>query len=286
MSAKIINGNAIAKEIQSEITEMIKSRIQCGLRVPGLAVIMVGENPASKIYVKKKCKICQDLGIVSKDYLLDTETTEMELLSLIDSLNADREIDGILVQLPLPNHLNPNMVIERIYPTKDVDGFHPYNLGRLATGRPLLSPCTPRGVMKLIESTKINLVGLDAVVIGASNIVGKPMAMELSNAKTTVTICRSSTRNLPKIVRGADIVVAATGVTQMVKKDWIKPGAIVIDVGITRSANGKLVGDVDFDEVSKVADWITPVPGGVGPLTVAILMKNTLAASEFENPFM
>ena len=279
MTAKIIDGSTIAQKLQLEIASQIKDLTSNGLRAPGLAVIIVGENPASKIYVDKKRKMCLELGIISKDYNLPDNLAESELLKLIADLNKDRSIDGILVQLPLPKHIDSNKILENILPDKDVDGFHPYNIGKLSLGKPALRPCTPKGILTLLQSTGVDLKGMDAVVIGASNIVGKPMAMELINARSTVTVCRSTTRDLPKIVRQADIVIAATGVAQMVKGDWIKQGAIVIDVGINRLADGKLVGDVDFEEAKEVASWITPVPGGVGPMTVITLMENTLYAA-------
>ncbi|MDR1057183.1 MAG: bifunctional methylenetetrahydrofolate dehydrogenase/methenyltetrahydrofolate cyclohydrolase FolD [Coxiellaceae bacterium] len=279
MTANIIDGNNIAKVLQQNISDQIKERKAKGLRIPGLAVIIVGENPASKIYVAKKRKICQELGMFSQDHNLPESTSETELLNLINSLNQDNTIDGILVQLPLPKQIRSNKVLENILPDKDVDGFHPYNLGKLSIGQPILQPCTPKGIMTLLKSTGVDLKGMNAVVIGASNIVGKPMAMELINARCTVTICRSTTQNLPSVVRQADIIVVATGVAQMVKGDWIKKGAIVIDVGINKLPNGRLVGDVDFDQAKEYASWITPVPGGVGPMTVATLMENTFHAA-------
>lgn len=279
MTAKIIDGNAVAKALQQEIASQIKLRRSQGLRAPGLAVVIVGENPASKIYVEKKRSMCHELGMISKDYNLPENVPESELLTLIDTLNQDHDIDGILIQLPLPKHIHGSIVLEHIVPDKDVDGFHPYNIGKLSIGNSVLRPCTPKGIMTLLQSIGVELKGMNAVVIGASNIVGKPMAMELINARCTVTVCRSTTRDSPSIVRQADIVIAATGVAQMVKGDWVKPGAIVIDVGINRLANGKLVGDVDFDQVKEVAGWVTPVPGGVGPMTVATLMENTFYAA-------
>jgi methylenetetrahydrofolate dehydrogenase (NADP+) / methenyltetrahydrofolate cyclohydrolase len=279
MVAKVIDGNAVSKSLQQVIASQVKDRLSKGLRAPGLAVVIVGENPASKIYVGKKRKMCQELGMISQDYNLPDTTPEAELLQLIDALNKDHAIDGILIQLPLPKHINGNKVLENILPDKDVDGFHPYNIGKLSIGQPVLRPCTPKGIMTLLKSTGVELKGLNAVVIGASNIVGKPMAMELINARCTVTVCRSTTRDLPAVVRQADVVIVATGVAQMVKGDWIKPGAIVIDVGINKLPDGKLVGDVDFESAKENAGWITPVPGGVGPMTVATLMENTLYAA-------
>lgn len=279
MTAKIIDGLVASKELQQKIADQVKKRIASGLRAPGIAVIIVGENPASKIYVGKKRKMSQELGMASQDYNLPESVSEAELLKLINTLNNDKTIDGILVQLPLPKHIDISKVLEDIHPDKDVDGFHPYNIGRLSTGNPVLRPCTPKGIMILLQSTGVDLCGKNAVVIGASNIVGKPMAMELINACCTVTVCSITTVDLPSIVRQADIIVAATGVPQMVKGDWIKPGAIVIDVGINRLPDGKLVGDVDFEQAKNHAGWITPVPGGVGPMTVAILMENTFYAA-------
>jgi methylenetetrahydrofolate dehydrogenase (NADP+) / methenyltetrahydrofolate cyclohydrolase len=280
MVAKIIDGVAVSKHLQSEIAKAVKARIDRRLRVPGLAVVIVGENPASKIYVGKKRKMCNELGMISRDYNLPETVSQEELLRLIDELNIDPVIDGILIQLPLPKHIDSTRVLENIRPDKDVDGFHPYNVGRLAIGQPVLRPCTPKGMMTLLKSTGLELKGLDAVVIGASNIVGKPMAMELINARCTVTVCRSTTRDLAAVVRRADIIVAATGVPEMVKGDWIKEGAIILDVGINKLPSGKLVGDVDFDAAQHRAGWISPVPGGVGPMTVATLMENTLFAAE------
>ena len=279
MIAKIIDGNAVSKTLQQVISFQVKERLSKGLRAPGLAVVIVGENPASKIYVGKKRKMCQELGMISQDYNLPETTPDAELLQLIDTLNKDHEVDGILIQLPLPKHINGNKVLESILPDKDVDGFHPYNIGKLSIGQPVLRPCTPKGIMTLLQSTGVDLKGLNAVVIGASNIVGKPMAMELINARCTVTVCRSTTSDLPAVVRQADVVIAATGVARMVKGNWIKPGAIVIDVGINKLPDGRLVGDVDFESAKENAGWITPVPGGVGPMTVATLMENTLYAA-------
>ena len=279
MTAKIIDGLAIEKTLQQKIADQVKQRIDSGLRAPGLAVVIVGENPASKIYVEKKRKMCQALNIISQYHALPASTSEVDLLKLIATLNNAQIIDGILVQLPLPKHINSNKVLENIRPNKDVDGFHPYNIGKLSIGQPTLRPCTPKGIMTLLQSTGTDLRGQNAVVIGASNIVGKPMAMELINARCTVTVCRSTTRDLPSEVKQADIVIAATGAPQMVKGDWLKPEAIVIDVGINKLPNGKLAGDVDFAQAKEIAGWITPVPGGVGPMTVATLMENTLYAA-------
>lgn len=278
MTAKIIDGKKIAASIQQKVANEIQELISKKLRAPGLAVIIVGDDPASKIYVEKKRQACRELGFFSKAYDLSKNISEKELLKLINDLNRNSEIDGILVQLPLPQHIDINKVIEAVSPNKDVDGFHPYNIGRLSIGYPLFRPCTPKGIMTLLQSTETELTGKNAVIIGASNIVGKPMAMELINATCTVTICHQTTKNLSSIIKQADIIISATGVAQLVKGDWIKAGSIVIDIGISKLPNGKIVGDVNFEEAKKVAGWITPVPGGVGPMTVAMLMENTLDA--------
>ncbi len=281
MTAQLIDGNRIAADIRGQIKQSVAQRIAAGRRPPGLAVLLVGANPASQVYVKAKRKDCLEVGIDhSKSVDLPADVTEAELLALIDGLNADPAVDGILVQLPLPEHIDAERVTERIHPGKDVDGFHPFNMGKLAQKKPTLRPCTPYGCMKLIESTGVTLRGARAVVVGASNIVGRPMALELLLADATVTICNSKTRDLPAIVSQADIVVAGVGKPGFVRGDWIKPGAVVIDVGINRTAEGKLVGDVEFEAVSERASWVTPVPGGVGPMTRAMLLANTLQAAE------
>lgn len=279
MAAKIIDGKALAQQIRKEIAKKVASRTEQGLSVPGLAVIQVGSDPASKIYVKNKQKACDDVGFASFAYDYPSSTTE-ELLALIDELNQRADVHGILVQLPLPDNIDKTKVLERIDPRKDVDGFHPYNIGHLLQRDPILRPCTPYGVVKMLESTGINLSGLNATVVGASSIVGRPMALELLLLGCTTTITHSRTVDLEKHVRNADIVVAGVGIPNYVKGEWIKPGAIVIDVGINRLPDGKLVGDVEFDVASQYAGWITPVPGGVGPMTVAMLMSNTLEACE------
>ena len=279
MIAKIIDGKALAQQIRNEITKKVVSRTEQGLSLPGLAVIQVGSDPASKIYVKNKQKACDDVGFASFAYDYPSSTTE-ELLALIDELNQRADVHGILVQLPLPDNIDKTKVLERIDPRKDVDGFHPYNIGHLLQRDPILRPCTPYGVVKMLESTGINLSGLNATVVGASSIVGRPMALELLLLGCTTTITHSRTVDLEKHVRNADIVVAGVGIPNYVKGEWIKPGAIVIDVGINRLPDGKLVGDVEFDVASQYAGWITPVPGGVGPMTVAMLMSNTLEACE------
>lgn len=279
MSAQIIDGKVLSQQIRNEIASKVNKRIESGLSVPGLAVIQVGSDPASKIYVKNKQKACDDVGFVSFAYDFPSATTD-ELLALIDELNQRPDVHGILVQLPLPDNIDKTKVLERIDPSKDVDGFHPYNIGHLLQRDPILRPCTPYGVVKMLESTGVNLSGLNATVVGASSIVGRPMALELLLLGCTTTITHSRTIDLAKHVSNADIVVAGVGIANYVKGEWIKPGAIVIDVGINRLPDGKLVGDVEFDVAVNRAGWITPVPGGVGPMTVAMLMSNTLEACE------
>ena len=280
MTAKLIDGKAIAASLRQEIAQRVAERLQQGLRAPGLAVILVGNDPASQVYVAHKRKDCEEVGFQSHAYDLPVNTSQDDLLTLIDNLNEDPSIDGILVQLPLPKHLDASQLLERIRPDKDVDGFHPYNIGRLAQRIPLLRPCTPKGIMTLLESTGIDLHGLNAVVVGASNIVGRPMALELLLAGCTTTVTHRFTRDLESHVRRADLVVVATGITGLVKGEWIKEGAIVIDVGINGQANGKLTGDVVFETACERAGWTTPVPGGVGPMTRACLLENTLYAAE------
>jgi len=280
VTAKIIDGKAIAAQIRAKIKRAIDQRMSNNLRSPALAVVLVGNDPASEIYVKNKRKACDEVGIKSQAYDLPADTDQASLLSLIDKLNEDPQIDGILVQLPLPAHFSSEATIDRIRPDKDVDGFHPYNVGRLALRNPLLRPCTPHGIMTLLEHTGIELKGAEAVIVGASNIVGRPMSFELLLAGCTVTVCHRFTKNVESHVKNADIVIAAVGKPGIVKGEWIKSGAIVIDVGMNRTADGKLVGDVDFDIAKTRAAWITPVPGGVGPMTVATLMKSTLYAAE------
>ncbi|HEQ1857821.1 TPA: bifunctional methylenetetrahydrofolate dehydrogenase/methenyltetrahydrofolate cyclohydrolase FolD [Providencia alcalifaciens] len=280
MLAKIIDGKTIAQAIRQEVAQKVQTRIANGKRAPGLAVILVGANPASQIYVGSKRRACEEVGFISRSYDLPDTTTEAELLKLIDDLNQDNEIDGILVQLPLPAGIDNVKVIERIHPDKDVDGFHPYNVGRLCQRAPRLRPCTPRGIVTLLERYDINTYGLNAVIIGASNIVGRPMSLELLLAGCTTTVTHRFTKDLEQHVRNADLLVVAVGKPNFIPGEWIKPGAIVIDVGINRLENGKVTGDVDFEEASKRAAWITPVPGGVGPMTVATLIQNTLQACE------
>src|SRR3990167_6931874 len=278
MTAKLIDGKAIAASLRQQIAKRVAERRQQGLRAPGLAVILVGSDPASQVYVSHKRKDCEEVGFVSQAYDLSASTSQGELLALIERLNDDPSIDGILVQLPLPESLDASLLLEHIRPDKDVDGFHPYNIGRLAQRMPLLRPCTPKGIMTLLHSTGVDLYGLHAVVVGASNIVGRPMAMELLLAGCTVTITHRFTKNLASHVAQADIVVVAAGKPGLVKGEWINPGAIVIDVGINRQADGKLIGDVEYDAALPRAGWITPVPGGVGPMTRACLLENTLHA--------
>lgn len=279
MSARILDGKAIAADIRAGIKQQVIALLAEGRRQPGLAVVLVGDNPASRVYVRNKSAACSEVGFHSELHLLAADTPEAELLELIDTLNARENIDGILVQLPLPDHIDEEQVIERILPTKDVDGFHPYNVGRLALRMPLLRPCTPKGVMTLLERTGRPLDGLDAIIIGQSNIVGRPMALELLAARCTISVCHSRTRDLPGKISAADLVVAAVGRPHFVQGEWVKEGAIVIDVGINRTPAGGLVGDVDFAAVSEHASWITPVPGGVGPMTIASLLENTLQAA-------
>ncbi|MGB1702576.1 MAG: bifunctional methylenetetrahydrofolate dehydrogenase/methenyltetrahydrofolate cyclohydrolase FolD, partial [Cycloclasticus sp.] len=250
---------------------------------PGLAVILVGENPASEVYVRNKCNACEEVGFYSLSKTFPYGVTEEELLNLIDDLNHNSTINGILVQLPLPEHINEEKIIEAIDPLKDVDGFHPYNIGRLALRMPVLRSCTPKGIMTLLKSTGVALEGKEAVVIGASNIVGRPVSLELLMARCTVTTCHSRTINLEEHVKRADIVIAAVGIPGFVKGEWLKQGAIVIDVGINRLESGQLIGDVDYAEATKNASWITPVPGGVGPMTIASLLENTLQAAELQS---
>ncbi len=275
----IIDGNKIAQDIRNEVRLGTLELKQKGI-VPGLAVILVGDDPASKIYVRKKTQDCAEVGFLSREYKLPEATSEEKLLSLIDDLNKDKLIHGILVQLPVPKHIRTDKIIESIDPRKDVDGFHPYNVGRLVAGNPCHSSCTPYGIMELFDRSGIELSGKEAVVVGRSNIVGKPMALMLLARNATVTICHTRTRDLAAVTRRADILVAAAGRAQMIKGDMVKEGVVVIDVGTNRLDNGKLTGDVDFSAVSLKASYITPVPGGVGPMTRAMLMKNTLNAAK------
>jgi len=278
MTAQLIDGKAIAATVRNHIRQQVQERLDRGLRPPGLAVILLGNDPASEVYVRNKRRACEEAGILSHAHDLPDSTGQASLLQLIDELNEDPTVDGILVQLPLPEHIDTETVIERIHPHKDVDGFHPYNVGRLTLRLPALRPCTPFGIMTLLENTGAEIRGMDAVIVGASNNVGRPMALELMMAGCTVTVCHRFTRYMPDKVSRADLVVVAVGKPGIVKGEWIKLGAIVIDVGINRLDNGRLVGDVEFEAAAERAGWITPVPGGVGPMTVATLLQNTLTA--------
>lgn len=280
MTAQNIDGKLISQTVRSEVAARVKARTEAGLRAPGLAVILVGEDPASQVYVGSKRRACEEVGFLSKSYDLPANATETELLQLVDELNTNPEIDGILVQLPLPAGIDSTQVLERIIPEKDVDGFHPYNVGRLAQRMPKLRSCTPKGIITLLERYNIELRGKHAVVVGASNIVGRPMTLELLLAGCTTTTCHRFTKDLESHVRQADIVVVAVGKPNFVPGAWIKEGAVVIDVGINRLESGKLVGDVEYDVAKDNASFITPVPGGVGPMTVASLIENTMIACE------
>ena len=283
MTARIIDGKARALRLTDEVAAGVAARIAAGMPPPGLAVVLVGDNPASHVYVRNKRRMTDASGMRSFAHDLPATTSQADLLALIDALNGDPAVTAILVQLPLPPQIDTDRVTERIDPLKDVDGFHPYNIGRLVLKRPTLRPCTPYGCMTLLKDTGEDLVGKHAVVIGQSNIVGRPMALELLMERCTVTICHSRTRDLPGIVRQGDILVAGIGKANFVQGDWLKPGAMVIDVGINRNADGKLCGDVDFAAAKEVASWITPVPGGVGPMTIATLLANTLRAAELQD---
>ena len=279
MTAQLIDGKKISQERLQLVSAAVAKRLESGLRAPCLAVVLVGNNPASAVYVRNKKSACQKCGIRSLSYELPASTSQEDLLKLVDELNGNAEVDGILVQLPLPEGLDSQAVLERIHPDKDVDGFHPYNVGRLVVKMPLMRPCTPKGVMTLLEAYGIDPKGKKVVVVGASNIVGRPQALELLLARATVTICHSATENLDKEVGAADIVVVGVGIPNFVKGTWIKPGAVVIDVGINRLEDGSLCGDVEFDVAKERAGMITPVPGGVGPMTIATLLENTLHAA-------
>lgn len=280
MVASILDGKEIARKQREDITARVRRRVVAGLPPPGLAVVLVSDDPASQIYVRNKKRACEEVGIFSDAYDLPADTSQQELLELIDSLNGNPRIHGILVQLPLPAQIREEVIIERILPAKDVDGFHPYNIGRLAQRLPGLRPCTPRGVMVLLEHAGIRVRGAHAVVVGASNIVGRPMALELLLAAATVTICHKFTTHLEEHVRSADILVVAMGRPGVLNSAWIKPGAVVIDVGINRQADGGIVGDIEFASAKMRAGWITPVPGGVGPMTIVTLLENTLKAAQ------
>ncbi|WP_107855227.1 bifunctional methylenetetrahydrofolate dehydrogenase/methenyltetrahydrofolate cyclohydrolase FolD [Neisseria weaveri] len=283
MTAQLINGKEISQQRLQLVAQQVAERQAAGKRAPCLAVILVGNDPASAVYVRNKKLACEKVGFKSLSYELSEDTSQDKLLSLIDELNTNADVDGILVQLPLPKQIDSQTVLERIVPDKDVDGFHPYNVGRLAVKMPLMRPCTPKGVMTLLESYGIDVVGKKAVVVGASNIVGRPQALELLLARATVTVCHSKTQNLAEEVGSADIVVVGVGIPNFVKGAWIKPGAVVIDVGINRLEDGRLCGDVEFDAAKERAAMITPVPGGVGPMTIATLLENTLQAAELHD---
>lgn len=280
MVAKIIDGRAVAQQVSSKVAARVHKRLKSGKRAPGLAVVLVGKDPASQIYVAKKRKACEGVGFISLSFDLPSTIMEVELLALIDQLNADSRIDGILVQLPLPAGIDNISVLERIAPDKDVDGFHPYNIGRLCQRAPLLRPCTPRGIVTLLERYHIDTFGLNAVVVGASNIVGRPMSLELLLVGCTVTVAHRFTRDLRRHIENADLVVVVVGKAGFIPGEWIKFGAVVMDVGINRLDSGKVVGDVDYASAAERAAYITPVPGGVGPMTVATLIQNTLQACE------
>ncbi|MCS0431575.1 bifunctional methylenetetrahydrofolate dehydrogenase/methenyltetrahydrofolate cyclohydrolase FolD [Vibrio diabolicus] len=280
MTAQNIDGTLISQTVRSEVAARVKARVAAGLRAPGLAVVLVGEDPASQVYVGSKRRACEEVGFVSKSFDLPASSSEEELLALIDELNNDDEIDGILVQLPLPAGIDTTHILERIHPEKDVDGFHPYNVGRLAQRIPKLRSCTPKGIITLLDRYNIELRGKHAVVVGASNIVGRPMTLELLLAGCTTTTCHRFTKDLESHVRQADVVVVAVGKPNFIPGEWIKKGAVVVDVGINRLDSGKLVGDVEYDKARESASFITPVPGGVGPMTVASLIENTMLACE------
>ena len=283
MTAQLIDGKKISQQRIEAVAQAVKARQEKGLHTPCLAVVLVGDDPASAVYVRNKKLASQKSGIESRSYELPSETTQDDLLKLVDELNGDSAVDGILVQLPLPAHIDSQAVLERIEPHKDVDGFHPYNVGRLVVKMPLMRPCTPKGVMTLLEAYGIDPKGKKAVVVGASNIVGRPQALELLLSRATVTICHSATQNLADEVAAADILVVGVGIPNFVKGEWVKPGAVVIDVGINRLDDGSLCGDVEFDVAKERASMITPVPGGVGPMTIATLLENTLHAASLHD---
>lgn len=282
MVAKLIDGKSIAAKIRNTLRSELQLRQKSQKPVPKLAVILVGEDPASKVYVRNKHQACEDVGIFAEDHFLPDSVTEKELITLVQQLNQDNSVNGILLQLPLPKHIPAPIILEHIHPLKDVDGFHPFNLGRLVQARPQLRPCTPYGVMLMLESIGQIFKGKRAVVVGASNIVGKPMALELLGAGATVTVCHRFTHSLEEPVKEADILVSAVGKPGLIKGNWVKEGATAIDVGIVLLPNGKLTGDLEFEEASLRAEWITPVPGGVGPMTVAALLKNTVLAQDLQ----
>lgn len=283
MTAQLIDGKSIAARVRQQVKRQVQARCEAGGQTPGLAVVLVGDDPASAVYVHHKQRACEQAGIHSAMHRLPSDTTQQELEILVDTLNADPAIHGILVQLPLPEQLDERPILERIEPHKDVDGFHPYNLGRLAQRLPLLRPCTPKGVITLLQESDLNIRGLNATVVGASNIVGRPMGLELMLAGCTTTTCHRFTRDLEEHVRRAELLVVAVGKPGLVKGEWVREGAIVIDVGINRQPDGCLVGDVEFEAAAQRASYITPVPGGVGPMTVASLLENTLWAAEMQD---
>ena len=283
MAAQLIDGKKISQQRIEAVAQAVKARQEKGLHTPCLAVVLVGDDPASAVYVRNKKLACQKSGIESRSYELPSETMQDDLLKLVDELNGDPAVDGILVQLPLPAHIDSQAVLERIEPHKDVDGFHPYNVGRLVVKMPLMRPCTPKGVMTLLEAYGIDPKGKKAVIVGASNIVGRPQALELLLSRATVTICHSATQNLADEVAAADILVVGVGIPNFVKGEWVKPGAVVIDVGINRLNDGSLCGDVEFDVAKERASMITPVPGGVGPMTIATLLENTVHAASLHD---
>ena len=280
MAAKIIDGKATAHHRREQVAAAVAQRVSAGLRVPGLAVILVGNDPASEVYVRNKHTACHKTGIRSVEHTLSATATQRDVEQLIDKLNRDSDIDGILLQLPLPAHLESTPLLERIRPDKDVDGFHPYNIGRLAQRNPLLRPCTPKGIMTLLSSYRLDPKGMNATIVGASNIVGRPMALELLLAGATVTVCHRFTEDLAAHIANADLVVVGVGRPGLIRGEWLKKGCTVIDVGINRLADGTLCGDVDFNAAAERAGYITPVPGGVGPMTVATLLENTLEAAQ------
>ena len=280
MGAQLIDGKALALSIRERIgREVADLQARTGVR-PGLAVILVGDDPASKVYVKNKQKACDQAGIYVDEHMLPASTSQVDLLALLEKINANPQIHGILVQLPLPKHIESNVVLEAVAPDKDADGFHPFNMGRLVEGHGILVPCTPKGVIRMIESSGISIAGKRAVVVGRSNIVGKPAALLLMHQHATVTVCHSKTQNLPAVCREADIMVVAIGRPKFVTADMVKEGAVIIDVGVNRLETGKLVGDVDFEPVRERAGWLSPVPGGVGPMTIAMLLDNTLESAK------
>lgn len=279
MSAKIIDGKQVAARCREELKQQVAALRARGI-IPGLAVILVGEDPASQVYVRNKHRACEELGIHSEQYTLSADTDRQTLLDLITELNGREEIDGILVQLPLPGHLDEKEILSAIDPAKDVDSFHPQNVGRLVIGDYFFAPCTPSGILTLIDSAGVDLTGKECVVIGRSNIVGKPMALMLLHRNATVTVCHSKTRDLPSVTRRADVLISAVGKAGIVTADMVKPGAVVIDVGMNRNQAGKLCGDVDFESVSRVAGYLTPVPGGVGPMTITMLLRSTVLSAQ------